>query len=119
MTTTLVIKLQNCVRNGKQKCSCLCNRVIATPLVLYLGLFSVAWMFSLPLHSGHTSSPLKKEMAVPETSDVKQQEHLDAVRIERDGDINKNFRKEVLLGEDEEEESNKDPKAVLEDVFKK
>ena len=52
-------------------------------------------------------------------NDLQPPDHLDAVRIEQDGHLNRDYRKEILLGNHEEfEEGNKDEKDnKLRDIF--
>ncbi|PSN30042.1 hypothetical protein C0J52_28038 [Blattella germanica] len=70
----------------------------------------MAWMLSLPLKSSKIV-PLYSEKEVE-----KWPNHLEGVRLERDGEINANFRKEVIIGDSPPFE---DPKALLEDIFHK
>ncbi|PSN29835.1 hypothetical protein C0J52_28387 [Blattella germanica] len=82
----------------------------SVPLLLYASLFGMAWMLSLPLKSSKIV-PLYSEKEVE-----KWPNHLEGVRLERDGEINANFRKEVIIGDSPPFE---DPKALLEDIFHK
>ncbi|XP_067144509.1 45 kDa calcium-binding protein [Centruroides vittatus] len=49
-------------------------------------------------------------------SDLHPPDHLEALKMERDGHINKNYRKEILLGRDVEEEEQDE--AILRRVFR-
>ena len=73
----------------------------------------MTWMLSLPLKS------LPQQIVpVPSRNELeKLPNHLDAVRLERDGDINQDFRKEIIIGDVKEGPELEDPKALLEKIF--
>ncbi|XP_076320570.1 stromal cell derived factor mayday [Tachypleus tridentatus] len=48
---------------------------------------------------------------------VKPQDHLEGVRMERDGHLNEKFRKEVIIGSQVKEEKKMTDEEVLKDVF--
>ena len=84
----------------------------AVPLLLYASLFGMTWMLSLPLKSlPHDIVPIYSDRQLEKWSN-----HLEGVRLERDGEINTNFHKEVVIGDPPPYE---DPKALLEDIFHK
>lgn len=73
----------------------------------------MTWMLSLPLKSlPQQTITIYDRKAVAELPN-----HLDGVRLERDGDINKRFRKEVIIGDVKEGPQFEDPRALLENIF--
>ena len=91
---------------------------ITLPLILYIGLFLLIWTFHIPLKSDYTSrihgklsDVLKSQMS------AHNKEHMDGVRIERDGDINKEYHKEIMFGDDEI--NTAEPEKLIEDIFHK
>lgn len=96
-----------------------CERwsVLASSLV-YLSFLGLVWTLALPLRSPKLTIGLHRgpTIILPVVDELP--DHLEGVRIERDGDINTNFRKEVLFGEGEfERRKEEDPKELLEDIF--
>jgi len=82
---------------------------------MYVSLFGMTWMLSLPLKSlPQQIVPIHSRNEVEKVPS-----HLDAVRLERDGDINQNFRKEIIIGNMKEEPQFQDPKTLLEKIFYK
>jgi hypothetical protein len=72
-------------------------------------------MLSLPLKSlPQQTMPIYDRKAVAELPN-----HLDGVRLERDGDINTSFRREVIIGDVKEGPQFEDPRTLLENIFKK
>ena len=53
--------------------------------------------------------------------EIQPPDHMEAVRIEQDGHLNKDFKKEIILGNHEEFEqlSDMDEETILEDIFNK
>lgn len=96
-----------------------CERwsVLASTLV-YLIFLGLVWTLALPLRSPKvTVGPMKDSPLLLPVVDGPP-DHLEGVRLERDGDLNINFRKEVLFGEGEfERRKEEDPKELLEDIF--
>jgi hypothetical protein len=75
----------------------------------------MTWMLSLPL-----KSLPQQTISIYDRKEVeKLPNHLDAVRLERDGDINTSFRKEVIIGNVEEGPQFQDPRTLLENIFNK
>lgn len=73
----------------------------------------MTWMLSLPLKSlPQQIAPIHSQNEVEKLPN-----HLDAVRLERDGDINQNFRKEIIIGNMKEGPQFQDPKTLLEKIF--
>ncbi|KAF4527488.1 hypothetical protein B566_EDAN014542 [Ephemera danica] len=87
---------------------------IALPLVLYAGLFLLVWTLHIPLKSNYNS---KIHHKLSDMLQVERKVHLDAVRLQRDGDINKQYHKEVILGEDEI--NTAEPEKLIEEIFHK
>jgi hypothetical protein len=77
-------------------------------------LIGMTWMLSFPLKS----LPQQIGPIYSQTEVKKLPNHLDAIRLERDGD-NTNFRKEVIIGDVKEGPQFEDPKILLENIFKK
>lgn len=85
----------------------------AVPCLLYVSLFGMTWMLSLPLKSlPQQTIPIYDRKAVAELPN-----HLDGVRLERDGDINTSFRREVIVGDVKEGPQFEDPRTLLENIF--
>jgi len=73
----------------------------------------MTWMLSLPLKSlPQQIAPIHSQNEVEKLPN-----HLDAVRLERDGDINQDFRKEIIIGNMKEGPQFQDPKTLLEKIF--
>ena len=53
--------------------------------------------------------------------DLQLPDHMDGVRLEIDGHLNKQYRKEIILGNHEEfdRQSDQEPEKILEQVFDK
>lgn len=100
-------------------CYSVCERwSVGISALIYLSFLGLVWTLALPLR------PLSPAHVAPVNSHMTEAllgrppDHLEGVKIERDGDINKNFRKEVFLGEGEfERRKEEDPKELLEDIF--
>ncbi|KAE8740577.1 hypothetical protein FOCC_FOCC013911 [Frankliniella occidentalis] len=89
--------------------------VFATVLT-YISFVMFVWTRVLPLRPYKRLNNQQRKDLNAVIKDLP--DHLDGVRIERDGEINKNFRKEVILGEGEfEQRKEEDPKELLEDIF--
>jgi len=61
-------------------------------------------------------------LQLPAKDDLAPPKHLDAVKVNRDGNLNSNFHKEVFLGEDLNNFENghyklKEQKTKLEEIF--
>lgn len=78
-------------------------------------LFGVTWMLSFPLKS----LPQQIGPIYSQTEIKKLTNHVDAVRLERDGDVNINVHKDVIIGDVKEGPQYEDPKTLLENIFKK
>ncbi|KDR09191.1 45 kDa calcium-binding protein isoform X2 [Zootermopsis nevadensis] len=99
----------------RKKVSVCCQRwSFAVPFLLYMILFGVTWMLSFPLKS----LPQQIGPIYSQTEIKKLTNHVDAVRLERDGDVNINFHKDVIIGDVKEGPQYEDPKTLLENIFK-
>ncbi|GLH04286.1 Sdf4 protein [Gryllus bimaculatus] len=91
---------------------------LALLFLLYGCLLLLTWALSWPLRSQPPklipSAQVKKEVDTGNVPD-----HLEAVRIERDGEINKEFHKEVVVGDLSPNVKKEDPKILLETIFNK
>jgi hypothetical protein len=62
-----------------------------------------------------------KDIRKMKFEDIKLPDHMEAVRLEIDGHLNKDYKKEIILGKHEEfeHELNADPEKILEHIFEK
>ena len=91
--------------------------VLASCLV-YLSFLGLVWTLAFPLRPSKAIIGLHSESSISSSVADELPDHLEGVRIERDGDINTSFRKEVLFGEGEfERRKEEDPRELLEDIF--
>ena len=60
-------------------------------------------------------------MSFTQVKDLQPPDHLDAVRLEQDGHLNRDYRKEIFLGnhEDFEQNSEAEIEKKLKDIFHK
>lgn len=56
-----------------------------------------------------------------QVKDIRPPDHLDAVRLEQDGHLNRDYKKEIFLGEHEDMEqgTEEEQKNKLKDIFAK
>ncbi|XP_023210940.1 45 kDa calcium-binding protein-like [Centruroides sculpturatus] len=85
---------------------------------IYVFILTVCFIVtsqSLPFKL-NTSESKNASLRDIKISDLHPPDHLEALKMERDGHINKNYRKEILLGRDVEEEEQDE--AILRRVFR-
>jgi len=66
--------------------------------------------------------PVRKSTLMPlKLDDLQPPDHIDGVRMEHDGHLNRDYKKEILLGNHEEFEWESESKLVnrLKDIFQK
>lgn len=109
-----------CKRSKGMVCCPSCARwsVIASA-VIYISFLGLVWTLALPLRSDKQSGNSTQDVIIPLDEVIQEfPDHLEGVRLERDGDINTNFRQEIFLGEGEfERRKEENPKELLEDIF--
>lgn len=100
-------------------CYSVCERwSVCVSALIYLSFLGLVWTLALPLRPLNPIHGISEGNGISETLVGRPPDHLEGVRIERDGDINKNFRKEIFIGEGEfERRKEEDPKELLEDIF--
>lgn len=100
-------------------CYSVCERwSVCVSALIYLSFLGLVWTWALPLRPLNPTIAISENKHITEKLLARPPDHMEGVRIERDGDINKNFRKEIFIGEGEfERRKEEDPKELLEDIF--